>query len=309
MALVTGASRGIGRAIALDLAASGAEVVVNYAASADAAEAVVEAITATGGLAWSHRADVSQEPEVEAVILARAEEIGAQLRRAPRVRALGRPRPLEPPADGEPLPVPTQTVALATAAGELRIRLPLAGEHQWGNLAVAWAAIQALGERGFPVTRRQFARGVEGLRWPARLEVVAAHPWVVLDCAHNVPSLRALAAALPVTLRYRRLVLVYGLSADKEIEAATAEIAPLADVVVLTQALTQRALWVSELAKATWSLWRPAPHVTWTVEEALQQARALADVELQRQGFSIRGGWYVVYETRGHNEILVRYER
>jgi hypothetical protein len=40
-----------------------------------------------------------------------------------------------------------------------------------------------------------------------------------------------------------------------------------------------------------------------------EQARALADVELQRQGFSLRGGWYVIYEDRGHNEILVRYER
>jgi 3-oxoacyl-[acyl-carrier protein] reductase len=68
VALVTGASRGIGRAIALELAASGAEVVVNYAASADAAEAVVEAITATGGQAWSHRADVSRETDVEAMV-------------------------------------------------------------------------------------------------------------------------------------------------------------------------------------------------------------------------------------------------
>jgi 3-oxoacyl-[acyl-carrier protein] reductase len=68
VALVTGASRGIGRAIAQELAASGAEVVVNYAASADAAEAVVEAITATGGQAWSHRADVSRETDVEAMV-------------------------------------------------------------------------------------------------------------------------------------------------------------------------------------------------------------------------------------------------
>ena len=68
VALVTGASRGIGRAIALELAASGAEVVVNYAASADAAEAVVAAITAAGGRAWSHRADVSQEADVEAMV-------------------------------------------------------------------------------------------------------------------------------------------------------------------------------------------------------------------------------------------------
>jgi len=68
VALVTGASRGIGRAIALELAASGAEVVVNYAASAEAAEAVVATITAAGGRAWSHRADVSQEAEVEAMV-------------------------------------------------------------------------------------------------------------------------------------------------------------------------------------------------------------------------------------------------
>ncbi|MCT0217509.1 3-oxoacyl-[acyl-carrier-protein] reductase [Synechococcus sp. CS-1329] len=68
VALVTGASRGIGRAIALELAASGAEVVVNYAASAEAAKAVVATITAAGGRAWSHRADVSQEAEVEAMV-------------------------------------------------------------------------------------------------------------------------------------------------------------------------------------------------------------------------------------------------
>jgi 3-oxoacyl-[acyl-carrier protein] reductase len=70
VALVTGASRGIGRAIALELAQAGATVVLNYAHSADAAAGVVAEITAAGGRAWSLRADVSNEQEVEAMVKA-----------------------------------------------------------------------------------------------------------------------------------------------------------------------------------------------------------------------------------------------
>jgi 3-oxoacyl-[acyl-carrier protein] reductase len=68
VALVTGASRGIGRAIALELAAAGAEVVVNYARSEAAAAEVVETIAGAGGQAWAHRADVGQDEEVEAMV-------------------------------------------------------------------------------------------------------------------------------------------------------------------------------------------------------------------------------------------------
>jgi 3-oxoacyl-[acyl-carrier protein] reductase len=59
VAVVTGASRGIGRAIAEDLAANGASVVINYNSSADAAEAVVAAIKANGGEATAVQADVA----------------------------------------------------------------------------------------------------------------------------------------------------------------------------------------------------------------------------------------------------------
>ncbi|MBD2422650.1 3-oxoacyl-[acyl-carrier-protein] reductase [Cyanobium sp. FACHB-13342] len=76
VALVTGASRGIGRAIALELGAAGAQVVVNYASSPEAAEAVVDAITANGGQAWSHRANVADEAEVDAMVKAVLEKAG-----------------------------------------------------------------------------------------------------------------------------------------------------------------------------------------------------------------------------------------
>ncbi|MFZ1398365.1 MAG: 3-oxoacyl-[acyl-carrier-protein] reductase [Candidatus Promineifilaceae bacterium] len=60
VAVVTGASRGIGRAIAEDLAAHGAKVVINYNASSASAEEVVAAIVANGGAATAVQADVSQ---------------------------------------------------------------------------------------------------------------------------------------------------------------------------------------------------------------------------------------------------------
>ena len=76
VALVTGARRGIGAAIAQNLAAAGATVVVNYASSPAAAEAVVNQISAAGGQAWAHQANVADEEQVDALIKAVLEREG-----------------------------------------------------------------------------------------------------------------------------------------------------------------------------------------------------------------------------------------
>jgi glucose 1-dehydrogenase len=67
VAIVTGASSGIGAGTALELAKAGATVIVNYpfAVTKDAAEAIVNEIKAAGGNAQSYQCDVSKEPEVE----------------------------------------------------------------------------------------------------------------------------------------------------------------------------------------------------------------------------------------------------
>jgi 3-oxoacyl-[acyl-carrier protein] reductase len=75
-ALVTGASKGIGAAIAPALAAAGAAVVVNYNTDAAGAERVVKEIVGSGGRALAVRADISHREEVEGLFAAAREAFG-----------------------------------------------------------------------------------------------------------------------------------------------------------------------------------------------------------------------------------------
>jgi 3-oxoacyl-[acyl-carrier protein] reductase len=76
VALVTGASRGIGRAIAITLAGAGAQVVVNYRSQAEAAEEVVQIIQAAGGQAIAIQGDVAVAEDVERVFKGTLEQYG-----------------------------------------------------------------------------------------------------------------------------------------------------------------------------------------------------------------------------------------
>ncbi|MBS1371732.1 MAG: 3-oxoacyl-ACP reductase FabG [Lentisphaeria bacterium] len=76
IALVTGASRGLGRGIALVLAEKGATVVVNYRGSAAEAAAVVSEIRASGGNAVECRADVSESADVDRLFAFTADSFG-----------------------------------------------------------------------------------------------------------------------------------------------------------------------------------------------------------------------------------------
>jgi 3-oxoacyl-[acyl-carrier protein] reductase len=76
VAIVTGASRGIGRAIALEFGSRGARVVVNYNQNSSAADEVVRIISESGGDAFTHQADVSVFEQADGLVKAAIEKYG-----------------------------------------------------------------------------------------------------------------------------------------------------------------------------------------------------------------------------------------
>lgn len=229
-----------------------------------------------------------QEPEVAAVIEQAAGQHDAQLMIAGRdFEVLDRR-----------LAVGGQELDLRGVTGEFReILLPLHGEHQATNAACALAALE--GFLGFAagldpdVVREGFA----AVNAPGRLEVVRpteAEAVVVLDGAHNPGGASALARALDAEFHFRRRILVLGVLEDKDIEGMVAELAPVADHVVVTEPPTGRAADADDIAKAVQSR-RLSFEVVPDLEEALEAARGLAT---PGDGVIVTGSLYTVGAAR-----------
>jgi len=84
--------------------------------------------------------------------------------------------------------------------------------------------------------------GIEKAFLPGRLEVISTRPLFVIDGAHNAASAGRLKDSVEQIFKYDKLILLLGLSRDKDIEGVCRELAPLADEVILTRASVTRAM-------------------------------------------------------------------
>lgn len=171
---------------------------------------------------------------------------------------------------------------------------PLAGPHQIFNAATAIVTAEQLGAQGLPISAAGIAQGLQQVHWEGRLETVSRRPWIVLDGAHNRDSARCVREALAICFRYRRLILVLGISANKDLEGIVAELTPLAAVTVVTKATVSRAAppqRVAELA-AKWS-------ERILVQEDVQQALTQAIAETQPDDvLLVTGSLYLVGDAK-----------
>lgn len=104
----------------------------------------------------------------------------------------------------------------------------LRGRYQLGNAATALAATDALGERR-PVAASALRDGLVHVDLAGRFQVLPGRPTIVLDVAHNPHAARALADTLSTMGYHPRTLAVFGMLADKDIEAVAGALAPRVD--------------------------------------------------------------------------------
>jgi dihydrofolate synthase/folylpolyglutamate synthase len=154
--------------------------------------------------------------------------------------------------------------------------LNLYGVHQFGNAAVALATLEVLANASsLAVDSTDVREGLLEVNWPARLEVLAEKPLVVLDGAHNPQGAETLRESLKKCFSYRRLHLVLGIMADKDTRGILRRLLPLAETAIFTQPRYARAAHAEDLRR----LARPyisRHYVVPDPAEAIRQARLMA---------------------------------
>jgi len=210
---------------------------------------------------------VSREQDDEAlrVIEARCADVGAELRLEhrdfeieERLRAMG-----------------GQSLRIRGIRGTYEdLFLPMFGEHAARNAAAAIAAVESLLDK--PLDEDITRQALADVRWPGRLEIVARHPTILLDGAHNPAGAEALAAALREFFIWERLHLVISISANKDAAGIVRPLAPLTDIVYAAKNASERAGDALVIAEEFGALNKPV-EVFDSIASALDAARASAE--------------------------------
>jgi dihydrofolate synthase/folylpolyglutamate synthase len=151
----------------------------------------------------------------------------------------------------------------------------LLGEHQAENAAVAYAALQLFSDHGLAVSPRVIREGFASAHWPGRFEVLNPAPPLVVDAAHNPYSMRALKHTLDEYYPDKPVILVFGVSEDKDVQAMFAELQPRVKHVIASESTHPRAMHAQELADEIRPFGCPVeaiPDVAAAVHQALTQA-------------------------------------
>lgn len=118
------------------------------------------------------------------------------------------------------------------------LRLGLLGRHQAANAAVALAALAELQQAGWKIPEEAVRAGLAAAVCPARVEVAARRPAIVLDAAHNLASIEALVRVLEESFSVARRWLIFATTQEKDLRGMLQRVLTWFDHVVFTRYLS-----------------------------------------------------------------------
>lgn len=152
----------------------------------------------------------------------------------------------------------------------------LRGAVQRENARLALGVAMLLRRAGWALPNAALAHGLAKVTWPARFELVAGTPPILIDGAHNGDSAAKLLLALRSEIAYERMILLLGTSRDKDIAAIAAALVPAAAGVVLTRSRHSRAMDLDRIAAVVSPLLHGPLVMTPDVATALATAQGMA---------------------------------
>jgi dihydrofolate synthase/folylpolyglutamate synthase len=122
-----------------------------------------------------------------------------------------------------------------------RFQIPLLGFHQVVNAAVAYAALMEAKRVGLRLQGSAVEQGFRQVNWPGRFQVLNGDPVLIVDSAHNRDSALKLRLALDDYYPGQPVTLIFGASADKDIEGMLTELLPRVTRIIVTKSNHPRA--------------------------------------------------------------------
>jgi len=175
--------------------------------------------------------------------------------------------------------------------------VPLVGKHQIDNLALTLEVVGAMNSVGYDITPEHIRAGLLKTRIPARAEVMSDNPLVIIDGGHNAEGAMALRTILDKHLSSKRLIVVTGVMADKDVDGVMERLTSNAAKVITTTPNSSRSMAAEELASIVRKycadvIAEPVP--TKAVDIALEE------ISSENDALVICGSLYLAGDVRGH---------
>ena len=137
--------------------------------------------------------------------------------------------------------VVVQKLKVITEKDSYDVKLSLLGTYQVQNCNVVINSCEVLMSLGVNITKESILSGLSQVKWPGRLEIMRRNPLVVIDGAHNIDGIKKLAESIDIYFNYKKLVLIIGILADKQVDEMINIICPKAEKIIAVTPHSERA--------------------------------------------------------------------